>query len=443
WFYVDDANDAVRGERPPWRQRFTRDVLRFDNNGWGINFIGHPLSGAAYYGFPRANGMSMPASAFYAVGASFLWEFVAELQDKISLNDLITTPLSGIALGEFFSRLARYLNSAPAGGNRVQRAFGWTIGFSQALHDAMDDAPKLGEDIEVDNLGYDASIAHRFEWRGGAAVARTNAAESFGLAEVIFDGRLVAIPGYLRPGRSVAFFGDADVTRMRMRMSGGPDGRGFDMEADTILFGMHAQDVRLDGSGGHRGGAIIVGTSLGYQYRREAFDSYNDRIGTTRLPGLAVDIDTLLGRGALFLGGRLQADFAGIRAESFPAWQAAHPDERAKTILEREGYYYGFGLSSSLVVRFELPWLAVEGRLAHARYESKEGFDRDQESVTFDVAATDRILEAELAIRVGLVPRKGVFLELGATRRDRRSGVGEFELERRLETVYSRIGQVF
>src|SRR5690606_24605426 len=62
WYYFVDQPGVTR-IRPPWRERFTRDVVRLDNNSFEINFIGHPMTGAYSYALPRANGRGLPAAA--------------------------------------------------------------------------------------------------------------------------------------------------------------------------------------------------------------------------------------------------------------------------------------------------------------------------------------------------------------------------------------------
>lgn len=441
WYFLDDSNKAD-WDKPSWRSRFTADVVRYDTNTFQMNFLWHPLSGAAYYGFPRANGLNLPAAAALGLGASLLWEYGLEFNEKISLNDLVTTPIAGIALGEFFSRLARYLNRAPGGGNRVQRAFGWTLGFSQAVHDAIDRVEPIEEDVARDALGYEASIAHRFEWRVGTSLARASGGGGFAVADVLLDGRLVAIPGYLRPGSFRGFFGDANVTRLDMRTSAGPEGFGFELDADTVLLGLHAQRVQRSNAG-PRGFAVVAGSSVGYGYRRDAFDTYEDRVATARLPGIALDVDALFGRATLHAAARLSGDLAGVHAESFAEWREQNPDLRTKSILEREGYYYGWGFSESLEVALELPFFALEGAVAHARYASHEGLDRNQEELEFDVEASDRVVDLELLTRFRLARAFALFLELGASHRLRSSRVGDVVTERALDRVYVRLGQVF
>lgn len=71
-----------------------------------INYVGHPLSGAAYYTVARTNGASPLASFGYSVLIStFFWEYGFEAFAEIpSIQDLILTPVIGSILGEVFYR---------------------------------------------------------------------------------------------------------------------------------------------------------------------------------------------------------------------------------------------------------------------------------------------------------------------------------------------------
>lgn len=79
---------------------------RRDADGWMINFLGHPYSGAAYYQVARHSGHSAMASFGYAVTMStFFWEFGLEaVAEYPSIQDLIFTPLLGSIMGEVFHR---------------------------------------------------------------------------------------------------------------------------------------------------------------------------------------------------------------------------------------------------------------------------------------------------------------------------------------------------
>lgn len=79
----------------------------WDKDEWAVNYIGHPLSGAAYYTIARTNGASPLASFGYSVLIStFVWEYGFEAFAEIpSIQDLILTPVLGSLLGEVFYKL--------------------------------------------------------------------------------------------------------------------------------------------------------------------------------------------------------------------------------------------------------------------------------------------------------------------------------------------------
>ncbi len=67
-----------------------------------VNYIGHPMAGAAYYTLSRHNGRSPLESFGYSFAMStFFWEYGFEAFAEIpSIQDLIVTPVIGSLLGE-------------------------------------------------------------------------------------------------------------------------------------------------------------------------------------------------------------------------------------------------------------------------------------------------------------------------------------------------------
>jgi len=441
WYFNAESNE-FDWDRPPFRDRFTHAAVRMDNNTHPINFLWHPLSGAAYYGFPRGAGLNIPASFAMGLSACLFWEYGLEFREKVSINDIITTPVTGVALGEFFSRLAFYLNRAPGGGTRAQRALGVLLGPSQSIHDAMYGVDPVDANAMRDALGYDAAIAHRFELGYGLSLASAPGGER-AVNEVSIEGRFVAIEGFLEPGLSHGFFGDGNATRLRLSFRGGPDVVGTTIDADTVLLGYRHTNVRADANGARRGFGLLVGSSVAYFYRRDSMPGYVDRLGTTRLPGVAVDLDALTPRARWFVSGRFHADFAGITSLAFDEWRDEHPSVRTKTILEREGYYYGWGFSSRIEARVETRFVSVRGGFDVSRFDSIEGWDRSQEIVELDARGADRIRESELAVRVTPWTRPRAFLELGYHGRYRRSRLEDTVREVRLARGDLRIGVSF
>jgi hypothetical protein len=80
----------------------------WDKDPWPVNYIGHPLQGAVFFNSLRSQGCSFWASAGFNVFHTFLWEYVTEaVMERPSIQDLITTPVTGIALGELFHYLTK------------------------------------------------------------------------------------------------------------------------------------------------------------------------------------------------------------------------------------------------------------------------------------------------------------------------------------------------
>jgi len=72
-----------------------------DHDLWIVNYIGHPYQGSFYYNSIRAQDATFWQSSFFCMGQSLLWEFVWEGgMEQPSIQDLISTPLAGILVGE-------------------------------------------------------------------------------------------------------------------------------------------------------------------------------------------------------------------------------------------------------------------------------------------------------------------------------------------------------
>ena len=93
----------------------------WDNDRFGVNFIGHPYSGTLSFNAGRSNGYNFYQSFGFAVGGSLLWEYFGE-NTRPSYNDIINTPVNGAFLGEILYRLSsNILDDRTRGANRVFR----------------------------------------------------------------------------------------------------------------------------------------------------------------------------------------------------------------------------------------------------------------------------------------------------------------------------------
>ncbi|MDR1981698.1 MAG: DUF3943 domain-containing protein [Tannerellaceae bacterium] len=77
----------------------------WDNDKVGTNMFGHPYHGSLYFNAARSNGFSFWEAGGFNLGGSLMWEMLME-NEYPSINDLVTTPVGGLILGETFYRLS-------------------------------------------------------------------------------------------------------------------------------------------------------------------------------------------------------------------------------------------------------------------------------------------------------------------------------------------------
>lgn len=91
------------------------------------NTIEHPYHGSVYYLTARENGLGIGTSSIFAIGGSLVWELIGEAE-RPSYNDIITTPIGGVTLGEPLHRLSQAIIDDRARGlERVGRELLATI----------------------------------------------------------------------------------------------------------------------------------------------------------------------------------------------------------------------------------------------------------------------------------------------------------------------------
>lgn len=90
-----------------------------DEDKFDVNQFGHPYQGALVYTSARAQGLNFWQSIPYPVLSSFIWEIGMETEYP-SINDMITTPMSGITYGEISHRLSLLiLGNRPTVANEI------------------------------------------------------------------------------------------------------------------------------------------------------------------------------------------------------------------------------------------------------------------------------------------------------------------------------------
>lgn len=102
------------------RENFKQGFV-WDNDDLGTNMFFHPYHGNLYFNAARSSGYNFLQSGLFALGGSAMWELFME-NEYPSTNDIIATPVGGMALGETFYRISDFvLDDRTVGRERVGR----------------------------------------------------------------------------------------------------------------------------------------------------------------------------------------------------------------------------------------------------------------------------------------------------------------------------------
>jgi hypothetical protein len=390
WYFLDQKTNRPDWDNPEFRERLSGDAWRFDNNSFSINFIGHPLTGSGFYLLARTNNLGPGWSFANSFGYSLLWELGIEFKEKVSINDQIVTPIAGVTIGEFVYRAGRWLNgvSQPTA---LQHALRYSLALGESSHRVWDGIPPSAYG-PTDRFGYDTDLWHRFEFSYALAVSA--AAQNLQpVHRYRFNGEFAAMPGYHAQGQANRWFYQLEFSRLEVESSASTLGSGVRLDSEVILAGHYAHRYhpqkrrRLDGL------SSVLGLGIAYGYRSSQARGWDERYAPTSFPGPATKLWFAEGDFRAELSGRLNMDFAGVSALGYSTWQELDPDLRAKTVLRKQGYFYGFGPSTQWHFAASLRDLQLFGSILATSIHSTEGLDRSQEELVFDERAHSTILE--------------------------------------------------
>lgn len=409
-------------DRPSISDRFTLSAWRFDNNSNLFNHIFHPFGGANYYGLARINNLNVLESSLYSAGASFFWEFALEWRELVSINDLIFTPISGIAVGEFLFQLGEYATSTPS--SKPWHPVGaYTFGLYRKLHDPFF---KNHERIRLpgDGLGYSSAFWHEFHVAGEYLSVSTEAARDtlYGLRA---SAKLVSIPGFAQPGEFDLRFAQGNFTDGKVDISLGAGGR-FDTDLffSASLLGKYSQAYRRHGQDTLRGHASLIGLTTAFRFSDHSFSASSDQIAVAHAAGPRLSGWYEYGDFHANVDFDSTVDFAAIRSLAFEDWRQGRDVSGVKSVLIDKNYQYHYGASARTSLAVNYAGVGIELKAAAGRYASLQGYDRFEENVTADVSGTENIYEYGGALQLG-VPSTAAVLEVGVKRFGRISAISQ------------------
>jgi hypothetical protein len=390
-YWLSSSSNHRDWDFPRLSARFTEENVRFDNNTHVTNNLLHPLAGAAYYGFSRANGLSVGESVLYAQASAAIWEWGLEWREKVSVNDMVITTAAGTAVGEFLVQLAAYLNSAPDGGGVPQQAAATTLGFPVWVHDKID-RRSADPSPAKDRLGFSSAYHHRFTLDVQNAWL-DDAAERKGQTRgVRLAAQLASLPGFLAPQTFARPFARGDFSEGLLDLEFNGSGlQNVDVAFDAVLAGYYAQWATPQVLG------LIAGLGTGLEFVDRNSMGYGDQYALAHFVGPSLALFRKGETVSWTIASRLYGDFAPIRSLAWPRVHAADPSAVYKSSLERE-YQYNLGFSNRWYAELRLHALLLSGEINWGRYQSIEGLDRFQEQITRDLPGTEALDERRVVV---------------------------------------------
>lgn len=169
-----------------------RHGFYWDNDRLGTNMFLHPYNGSLFYNAGRSNGFNYWQSGLFALGGSAVWELFME-REYPSTNDIIATPIGGMAIGEVCYRVSDViLDDRTTGWGRAGREIAAAVvspmrGLTRVLTgDAWRRRPTTGRRFGTPDVGVETGAGvrlisfhnnHRHDTRAGVTV---NVSVSYG-----------------------------------------------------------------------------------------------------------------------------------------------------------------------------------------------------------------------------------------------------------------------
>ena len=388
------GNEADWDLAPEWssvEKKLTLSALTFDNNYFDTNWLTHPGAGFLYYSAARGNRLSIPVSLLFATTSSTLWEYFGELREHAAINDLIATPMTGLALGEPALQLGALFQRARP--SPAWTALGWVFAPFKSVHDALDGL-EPARAAEVDDLGLPTDVWHRISLGGSVGVTHQQRGPTQGDGRLAARSRIVGIPGYGKTGVRGGWFTSGEVTDLRFQ-TGVSEGELVDvvLASHVLPFGYAYQDVALDDGGRLRGHGIVAGLHVGAEYGRHDWDRdrrrAQDRIALVDT-GLTLEGRVHAGGWTVRTGVDGLANFAGVDAYALPEERLVHSDIHLPSVLRNKGYYHAYGATLRPRVEAERGRLDVGGELRVDWFESIAHADVEPVATNVRLDASDR-----------------------------------------------------
>jgi len=416
------------------------EKLTFAPNSWYLdadplatNLGGHPAAGTFYYMFARSNRVSIPEAFLWTVGTSTLWEFL-EFKEPVSINDVIVTPVAGLAIGEAFTQLSGWFDRYGAKG--LSKALAWIFNPMKKFHDWVDKVEPLRDPALRGWHEFRVGTAGVLIWQGGGVYP--------GL-ELDLETRLFRVPGYGDEGKAGFGFTDGNVSAIGLTVTMA-HGRSVDFlfDTQTALLGHYSRDLRRDGE--HLSGwDLFVGGTAGFEFGSHVWDiagnGPKNQIALVRMPGIDARVRLFAGELVVDCSMDLAFDFGGVEPLVNPPPGSLPPGQVLPPVDTIQGYYYAVGLHlvPALEVRYGPAALGASFHTDLLWGLTGPFVPRPEGQV---ISLTDSRTNAKAWLRFRMED-PGLELAVGGIFRDRRGTAASQETSRQDRSLFASFAVVF
>lgn len=234
---------------------------------------------------------------------------------------------------------------------------------------------------DIDEMGFANDVWKRLS----VAVER----DSYDATALQLGATIIDLPGYGQAGKTMELVGSTPLSRMLLEGRMGPrDQQEVLMYFQTALVGWYLKSLEKKGRD-LQGYEFFVGPGLAFRNEKIDTPQVVDRIAVLNVLGPTMMLT------AYHKGWRLQAtidvygDLAAIRSFALDEYAKENSLDGAKSVLRKQGYYFGYGGTFDSKVAVSWRGVEVGGRVHRHRVDSIEGLSRFQDQVTDDFRLSD------------------------------------------------------
>lgn len=417
---------ALRYDWPTLHDKLIGTGLNLDANKFNTNYASHPFAGTLYYTAARSNHLSFAESFLFAILSSTTWEYFGEIREITSINDLITTPVSGTAIGEALMQLHGFVRRGEKG--FLNDTLSFLTSPVAAVNEWTDEAESLRG----------LQPWHRFVASGGLAATKQRK-ETYLDERLSIDLAIANLPGYGSTGHEGHLFDDGNVSNIRFDVT---SSRGHVVDA---LFATRIVPVGYWWRDREHG--AYVGLRMGFEYGMHDWD--RDRARSTDLftfaSPLGVAAEYAFASGDLQLRTSLDvyASLAGITPYALFDYLKTHSSGPLLTPIRENGYYHAFTVTAAPAV--EVAWrnVRLKTELRVDSFRAIQGVDENEgQGVDDSIRIDDRRFLTKTTLSY-TPPKTPLRLSVDVSRGERSGRVGEISASRIETSLGGSIGAVF